>query len=202
MGTSDRRDRDRQEMRKLIVETATQILVEEGIDQVSIRRIADRIEYSPGTIYLYFEDKDDILYEAHLDAFSAFLDAEMTVANIPDPLDRLQALGRVYVDFALKNQQKYDLMFLIPVPRIQHKEKYDWSVSIRTYQVLRTIVEECIAAGRIKPNHPDVIAMGIWSTVHGLASLIIRQRIPMVDKELVTRMVDPVLTYLMESLKP
>ena len=68
MGTSDRRDRDRQEMRKLIVETATQILVEEGIDQVSIRRIADRIEYSPGTIYLYFEDKDDILYEAHLDA--------------------------------------------------------------------------------------------------------------------------------------
>ena len=50
-------------MRRLIVDTATQILLDEGIDQVSIRRIADRIEYSPGTIYLYFEDKDDILYE-------------------------------------------------------------------------------------------------------------------------------------------
>lgn len=201
MGTTQRRDRDRQEMRKLIVETATQILVEEGIDQVSIRRIADRIEYSPGTIYLYFEDKDDILYEAHLEAFSAFLDAEMTVAAIPDPLERLKALGRVYVNFALTNQRTYDLMFLIPVPRIQNKEKYDWSVSIRTYQVLRTIVEECIAQGKIKPNHPDVVSMQIWATVHGLASLIIRQRIPMVDKDLVSRMVDPVLNYLYDTLK-
>ncbi len=201
MGITQRRDRDRQEMRKLIVDTATQILVEEGIDQVSIRRIADRIEYSPGTIYLYFEDKDDILYEAHLEAFSAFLDAEMTVAAIPDPLERLQALGRVYVNFALSNQRMYDLMFLIPVPRIQNKEKYDWSVSIRTYQVLRTIVEECIAQGRIKPNHPDVVSMQVWATVHGLASLIIRQRIPMVDKELVSRMVDPVLNYAFDALK-
>lgn len=201
MGTSERRNRDKQEMRKLIVETATQILVEEGIDQVSIRRIADRIEYSPGTIYLYFEDKDDILYEAHLDAFSAFLDAEMTVAGIADPLERLKALGRVYIEFALANQPKYDLMFLIPVPRIQNKEKYDWSVSIRTYQVLRTIVEECIAQGRIHPNHPDVVSMQIWSTVHGLASLIIRQRIPMIDKDLVARMVNPVLEYLYDSLK-
>ena len=201
MGITERRDRDKQEMRKLIVETATQILVEEGIDQVSIRRIADRIEYSPGTIYLYFEDKDDILYEAHLEAFSAFLDAEMTVAGIPDPLDRLMALGRAYIDFALANKQKYDLMFLIPVPRIQNKEKYDWSVSIRTYQVLRTIVEECIAQGKIKQTHPDVASMQIWSTVHGLASLIIRQRIPMIEKELVNRMVDPVLQYMYDTMK-
>jgi hypothetical protein len=125
----------------------------------------------------------------------------MTIASIPDPLDRLKALGRVYVDFALKNRQKYDLMFLIPVPRIQNKEKYDWSVSIRTYQVLRSIVEECIATGRLRNSHPDIASMAIWSTVHGLASLIIRQRIPMVDKELVTRMVDPILDHLYESLK-
>jgi AcrR family transcriptional regulator len=201
MGTSERRDRDRQEMRKLIVDAATQILLDEGIDQVSIRRIADRIEYSPGTIYLYFEDKDDILYESHLDAFSAFLDAENTVLGIQDPLERLHALGRVYVDFALNNPRKYDLMFLVPVPRIQNKEKYDWSVSIRTYQVLRTIVEECIAQGCIKPNHPDVVSMQIWSTVHGLASLIIRERIPMIDKELLSRMVNPVLDYLYAALK-
>ena len=201
MGTSQRRDRDRQEMRRLIVDAATQILLDEGIDQVSIRRIAERIEYSPGTIYLYFEDKDDILYEAHLEAFSAFLDAENSVAGIQDPFERLKALGRVYVEFALANPRKYELMFLTPVPRIQKKEKYDWSVSIRTYQVLRTIVEECIAQQRIRPNHPDVASMQIWSTVHGLVSLIIRQRIPMIDKDLVPRMVTPVLEYLYDSLK-
>ena len=201
MGTSERRDRDRQEMRKLIVDAATQILLDEGIEQVSIRRIADRIEYSPGTIYLYFEDKDDILYEAHLDAFSAFFDAENTVLGIADPLERLRTLSTVYVDFALKNQRKYELMFLIPVPRIKNKEKYDWSVSIRTYQVLRTMVEECVAQGKIKPNHPDVISMQIWSTVHGLASLIIRERIPMIDKELVSRMVAPVLDHMYAALK-
>ena len=87
------------------------------------------------------------------------------------------------MDFALANRRQYDLMFLIPVPRIQNKDKYDWSVSIRTYQVLRNIVQECIEKGRIRSGHPDVVAMQIWSTVHGLASLLIRERIPMIDKE-------------------
>jgi AcrR family transcriptional regulator len=201
MSTSERRDRDRQEMRRLIVDTATQILLDEGLDQVSIRRIADRIEYSPGTIYLYFEDKDDILYEAHLEAFSAFHEAEMTVAGVADPLERLKALGRVYMEFALGNPHKYELMFLTPVPRIQNKEKYDWSVSVRTYQVLRSTVEECLAQDRIRPGHPDVVAMQIWSTTHGLASLIIRERIPMADKNTIASMTTPVLEYLFASFK-
>jgi AcrR family transcriptional regulator len=202
MGTSERRDRDRQEMRRLIVDTATQILLDEGIDQVSIRRIADRIEYSPGTIYLYFEDKDDILYESHLEAFQSFYAAEMTVADVPDPLDRLKALGKVYVDFALANRRQYEMMFLIPVPRIQNKDKYDWSVSIKTYQVLRNIVQECIEKGLIRSGHPDVVAMQIWSTVHGLASLLIRERIPMIEKSLVATMTTPILEYLYASLRP
>jgi AcrR family transcriptional regulator len=201
MGTSERRDRDRQEMRRLIVDAATQILLDEGIDQVSIRRIADRIEYSPGTIYLYFEDKDDILYEAHLEAFSAFLDAETAVNAVADPLDRLFALGSAYVQFALENPRKYELMFLTPVPRIQNKEKYDWSVSLRTYQFLRSIVEECLEKGRIKAGHPDVVSMHIWSTVHGLVSLIIRQRIPVLDKSAVASMTNAIREYMFVTLK-
>ena len=201
MGTSQRRDRDRQEMRRLIVDAATQILLDEGIDQVSIRRIAERIEYSPGTIYLYFADKDDILYEAHLEAFSAFLDAESAVNSVPDPLDRLFALGEAYVRFALENPRKYELMFLTPVPRIQHKEKYDWSISLRTYQFLRTIVEECLEKGRIKPGHPDIVSMHIWSNVHGLVSLIIRQRIPVLDKSAVLSMTQAIRDYMFQTLK-
>lgn len=188
-------------MRRLIVDAATQILLDEGIDQVSIRRIAERIEYSPGTMYLYFADKDDILYDAHLEAFSAFLDAESAVNSVPDPLDRLFALGEAYVRFALENPRKYELMFLTPVPRIQHKEKYDWSISLRTYQFLRTIVEECLEKGRIKPGHPDIVSMHIWSNVHGLVSLIIRQRIPVLDKSAVLSMTQAIRDYMFQTLK-
>lgn len=201
MGTSSRRDRDRQEMRRLIVDAATQILLDEGMDQVSIRRIAERIEYSPGTIYLYFEDKDDILYEAHLDAFSAFLDAESAVKDVPDPLERLLALGGAYVQFALENPRKYELMFLTPVPRIEEKEKYDWSISLRTYQFLRTVVEECLEKGLLKPAHPDIVSMHIWATVHGLVSLIIRQRIPVVDENAIASMTKAVREYMIAAVK-
>ena len=63
MGIAERRDREKQELRDKILEKAKTILVKEGQDNLSIRNIAAAVEYSPATIYLYFKDKDEIVYE-------------------------------------------------------------------------------------------------------------------------------------------
>ncbi|MBI5233035.1 MAG: helix-turn-helix transcriptional regulator [Deltaproteobacteria bacterium] len=62
MGISERREKEKKEMRGLILETAMELFLDEGFENVSLRRRADKIEYSPATIYLYYKDKDEILF--------------------------------------------------------------------------------------------------------------------------------------------
>ncbi|MBK7338149.1 MAG: helix-turn-helix transcriptional regulator [Saprospirales bacterium] len=61
MGINERKEREKVELRGLILKGAMEVFLEEGFENTSIRRIAERVEYSPGTIYVYFKDKDEIL---------------------------------------------------------------------------------------------------------------------------------------------
>ncbi|HEY9245546.1 MAG TPA: helix-turn-helix domain-containing protein, partial [Candidatus Methanoperedens sp.] len=69
MGIKERKELEKQEMRKLILDTAMRLILEKGFENVTIRHIAEEIEYSPATIYLYFKDKDDIIYTLHREGF-------------------------------------------------------------------------------------------------------------------------------------
>ena len=69
MGIAERKEREKQEMRTLILSTATNLFVERGYDSVSMRNIAEAMEYSPATIYLYFKDKNELLYTLSEEGF-------------------------------------------------------------------------------------------------------------------------------------
>ena len=69
MGITDRKEREKQELKDLILKEAKAVFLEEGYEKTSIRKIADRIEYSPTTIYLYFKDKSELLLELHKQSF-------------------------------------------------------------------------------------------------------------------------------------
>ena len=72
-------------MRRKILDTATSLFVDEGYEEVSIRRIAEKIEYSPATIYLYFKDRNDILYCLHEGGFAELLRRQEKVIQIRNP---------------------------------------------------------------------------------------------------------------------
>jgi len=198
---AQRRERERHEMRRMILDAAMDLFVTEGYEQVSIRRIGEKIEYSPATIYLYFKDKDEILYELHNDSFDRFYEAEVAVNALQDPLERLRALAKVYVNFGLSNPQHYELMFILKAPAIHQAEARDWSRSFRTFDFLRGIVEDCLKAGRIRPGDPHAISLGLWSLVHGFVSLLLRERMAMVPGEVRDRLVSQGLEYMMETIK-
>ena len=69
MGILERKERDRVEMRERIIDVAIEMFVKEGYEKTSIRNIAEKIEYSPATIYLYYKDKDELLYDVQAQAF-------------------------------------------------------------------------------------------------------------------------------------
>lgn len=69
MGVADRKEREKEEMKTKILEAAKKLFLDHGFEKTSIRNIAEEIEYSPGTIYLYFKDKNELLFALHQEAF-------------------------------------------------------------------------------------------------------------------------------------
>ncbi len=201
MGITERKGREREQMKSLILETAMRLYVEEGPESVSIRRIAERIEYSPATIYLYFRDKDEIMFALCNMAFGKFNEGLSEMAAVADPLERLRVGGQAYVRFALENPEYYDLMFILRSPGKTIAEKDDWEIGMRSFDMLRDNVRDCISAG-IFPEDTDVdaAAFAIWSLVHGIASLVICRRVKCLPDMDLNTMINQALEFMMARL--
>ena len=177
MGISERKDREKAEMRKLILDAAMELFIKEGYNGISIRKIAEKIEYSPGSIYTYFPDKDSIFYALHVEGFELLYQKQVSSQSINDPRERLLAHGKAYIEFAMENQEYYDLMFILrePMDFICKEESLDWTHGTRSFDLLVRNVAECQAVGFFK-NHDTVsVAFLFWSIVHGMVSILIRR---------------------------
>lgn len=179
MGIAERKEREKLEMQDLILQTAAELFVAQGFEKTSMRNIAEAIEYSPATIYLYFKDKNELFYALQKEAFQKFFKYFQTVPKLADPMQRLRRLGRIYQKFALENPAYYDLMFIMREPMESEANQDKWDEGMRSHQVLHDIIDDCMAAGHFKGRDPMIMAHMIWSFVHGLASIKVRERMRM-----------------------
>jgi len=174
MGPKDRREREREEVRGRIVDAARELFLSEGYEAVTMRKIADRIEYSPTAIYFHFRDKDALIREVCDTDYRALAHQLTALAEIKDPFDRLRQIGRAYVEFGVKYPNHYRLMFMTPHPPMDPD-----SFSIErgdpqedSYAFLKKIVSDCIATGRVRDDHDvDLTSQTMWAGVHGVISL-------------------------------
>src|SRR5215470_5000436 len=154
LGTSERRERERQELRTRILDAARELFAEHGYDAVTMRGIADRIEYSPTAIYFHFKDKEALLRELCDTDFATLARGFQKIAQIADPIERLRQIGRSYVDFALEFPNHYRLMFMTPQPagmRAEDSRIRRGNPEEDAYAFLRATAAEAIAAGRLRP---------------------------------------------------
>jgi len=190
MSITERKAKEKEELRALILQGAKKLFIENGIEQTTIRNIADEISYSVGTVYVYYKDKNSILHDLHTLGFKQ-LGGEMRVLmSVTEPMERLAAIGRVYIRFAVDNPDMYDLMFNMKAPMefLERTDEEEWNEGKATFNVLKTTVEQCIAQGYFAGHQLEPLSFVIWSTVHGMCSLYIRERIKAVnlgDPELV-----------------
>jgi AcrR family transcriptional regulator len=176
---STRRDRERGEMRQRITDAARELFVKEGYHRVTIRRIADAIEYTPGAIYSYFEDKDAILHALHVEGFEELQRSFAATLKEPGtPIDYLRRIGYAYLAFAREHPQMYDLMFVCDEPLEGDSKNADaqWQDGTRTYDHLRSMVRMAIDGGWLRPGDPEAVAYLLWSACHGMISLEFRGR--------------------------
>jgi AcrR family transcriptional regulator len=177
MGILERKEKQKLEIRKLILDASMRLFVEEGFGNVTIRKIADLIEYSPTTVYLYFKDKDEIFYSLHDIGFQKMAEMNKDLVTINNPLLRLHKMGENYLEFGMANPEFYNLMFIQDEPMNKITELgCGWVGGDSAVNRLKETVTECIDKGHIKKADPHLLSLSIWSLVHGLVSLAIRGR--------------------------
>lgn len=172
MGSADRIERERLAKRARILDAARELFVERGVEAVTLREIAQRIEYSTTAIYVQFKDKQDLVAQMVDEDFAVFTAALERNAAIADPLARLDAIGGAYLEFALSMPRHYQLLFMTPRP---HDRPGPPPSDVGGYGLLVRTVGECIARGLFRPDltDPDSLAVAVWSAVHGVVSLLI-----------------------------
>lgn len=176
MGISERKEREKQEMRRRILDVAMNMFLVEGYDKTSLRNIAEKIEYSPATIYLYFKDKDELFYEVQKDAFEKLNEVFAQQVTATEPLTRLRQICHTYVQFGIANPELYDLMFIIRAPMNVVEEKQMWDNGTDAFGFLTQTLTACIEYKLIKYNDPMIAALSVWAMGHGLISLNVRCR--------------------------
>jgi len=179
MGTSERIERERQAKRALIMEAARDLFLERGYDAVTLRQIAERIEHSTTAIYVHFADKRDLFNQLVSEDFRRFDDALTAHAGVADPVERLQRLGRAYVEFAMTMPRSYEMIFMREQPAELVAAAPAAPGDEPGKAAYRTLVETCadlLAQGRLRAEltDPFAVAQAIWSAVHGLVALRLR----------------------------
>ena len=175
MGITERRERERHEIREKILDAARELFASDGYEAVTMRRIAEKIEYSPTAIYFHFKDKEALLRELCDTDFGALAAHFQTIALIADPVERLRQIGLAYIEFGLEHPNQYRFMFMTPRPPLSP----DSSALERgnpeqdAYAFLRATVQQGISEGRFRPElqDADLVSQVVWEATHGVISL-------------------------------
>lgn len=202
MGVKERRVRERESLRQEILDAARDLFVREGYQHVSMRRVAEKIEYSPTTIYLYFKDKSELLHCLCEETFAKLLQTlEALGEGRADPLTRLRRGLRAYVEFGLKHPNHYKVAFLIDHGHSHGDERYHGPESSgrRAYEHLRSLVEECVRQKKFRKVDPEITCQTLWAGIHGITSLLIVIRdFPWAERG---KLVESMIGTMLQSLR-
>lgn len=210
--SASRREQKKLDLRRMILDEASREFLEHGYENFSLRRVAERIGYTPTTIYLHFHNKDELLLETAKDGFTNFDEAIAEAARSnPLPLPRIEALGRAYIQFGLDHPALYRLMFMqrsdfyfMPhlvgrgTPEGEVREILPGQHRAVAQELLIVAVEEAVASGEIAPQDATNVADALWAGVHGLVALAIS---PLMMADHVEDVTNQLLHLLIAGLK-
>lgn len=181
MGVRERREREKDATRQKILDAARELFATQGYEAVSMRRIAEAIEYSPAAIYVHFKDKAELMKELCQQDFEAFAEDVQQFAGVADPVERIRRSGRLYIRFAIEHPNHFRLMFMTkPAPEMVELDEQELTEQGRgdpnrdAYAFLMQCVQEAAGQGRIREDlqeDPELVAQMLWASLHGVASL-------------------------------
>jgi AcrR family transcriptional regulator len=177
VGTIERRVREREETRDRILQAARDLFSAHGYEAVTMRAIAEAIEYTPTAIYHHFENKQALVTELCHTDFESLARHFVKAAAIEDPLERIYRVGEAYLEFASLYPNHYRFMFMTQIPEVEHSEEFLAAnrddPGKDAYAFLRRACAEAIGTGKLRPelHDADELAQILWAALHGLISI-------------------------------
>ena len=171
MGILERRERQKKEVRESILQSAWQLVNEEGWQNLSIRKIADAIEYSVPVVYDHFENKEAILAEFNHKGFKMLGDQlSEAKASVTKPSEQIAAIADAYWNFAFNNKEYYQLMYGLGMPTCESLTSVP-ELTAFIGVIFSTIEELLVKAGGQKSDNTWLKVHSFWSMIHGLVSI-------------------------------
>ena len=151
MSIQERKADEKQQLRRKIINAARDLCLNEGYDQVSMRKIARKIDYSPTTIYLYFKNKAELL-DCVCDETQANLlkTLETLFQDLSDPVETLRKCSRAYADFGINHPEDYKLTFMFGPKYQEDLGLPEGSTSLKMFEYLHNVGKECMDQGKFR----------------------------------------------------
>lgn len=170
MGISERRLREKEKLRSAILGTAWNMVENDGWQSLSIRRIADAIEYSVPVIYDHFQNKEAILFEFAKEGFTILVKKiEEATAKKEGPGEQLKLIAYAYWDFAFKYREHYQLMYGLGMQGCEVEKCLPEKTTFR--KLVMEPITQLIEKGNNPKANPCLKYYTFWSILHGLISI-------------------------------
>ncbi len=174
MGVVEKRAKHKEEFRREILDSARELFINDGYEKFSMRKLAEKIQYSPTTIYLYFKSKDDLLLaicEEFFEHFFAELNRIRAVSQ--DSIKTLRQAFLYLMEFGLKNPNQYKVIFFSKSSVYGTHEEFVQreSMARNVYFAFKEMVRNCVKAGRFREQDEDTIAQALAIASHGLVTM-------------------------------
>jgi AcrR family transcriptional regulator len=189
------------DLRQALIGGAIALIAEQDVSSLSLREVARRVGVSHTAPYRHFQDKEALLAAVAEEGFIGLTEAMNSgIQQAPDdPLKRLEATGVAYVQFAIAHPSHYRVMFSsYRGEQAEHPERA--RAGWQAFQVLLNVIESGQMAGVVRAGETMRLAWVAWSTVHGLAMLLIDGRLPMIETQDVEALAEFVTCTLIEGL--
>lgn len=183
-------------LKQRIVDAARQVLLSEGYRNFSLRKIARKIDLSATSIYLHFENKDDLIHTLMEEAIERLNNQLGECASRQDdPISKLDALAHQYVDFALKHPREYQVIYLISSDEMARYPKEKFRKARKGYEIVTSVLKEGVKSGLINENKPRMAAYTFWAQLHGVMSVVLSKRLDtrIDQKEFIEEAIDHII---------
>lgn len=177
MGTAERRKLEIENLKKKIIDAAEELLISDGYENLSIRKIASKIEYSPGIIYHYFKDKGEIMDKIVTKGYNNMLKKLSEVhVDSENPEKTLVKGLKVYIEYMLENPEQFRAILMNNISEVQYKVNIlEKGISKNRESIgrLSKLIGLCIKKGKFRKMDEELTAQIIWSATYGLVSRLI-----------------------------
>jgi AcrR family transcriptional regulator len=162
--------------RSAVIDAARDLIARDGLDRVSLRRLASRLGVTAPALYAYVADKGDLLRGVAEGELDRLLTTFATIDD-PDPVERLRQLSRAYIDQAIDRPELFRTMFLFPpeldLPGVARLPGGELAMATTVFATAHAAVTAAIDAGALRPADPTLAALTLWTATHGAATVLL-----------------------------